>query len=178
VREARKALIAVPLFVCSLIGIAFSVGYLLAFSLKTPFSLGFSLIFRVFGLLLLFLSASIMGWVFRYRRPEDIAVSTYITLLRALRRKTFESSGKRTEPLVVQGPYKYTRNPMYLGVILGWTGLWLALDFTPLLFSAVFVFLFLYFIVIPFEEKELREMFGEQYEEYARKVRRLIPFLL
>lgn len=86
-----------------------------------------------------------------------------------VKKKYFRTLKVRKESLVIQGPYKYTRNPKYFGVILWWVGLWLALDYTPLLVSAVFIFLFFYFVVIPLEEKELRELFGEQYEEYAKR---------
>jgi protein-S-isoprenylcysteine O-methyltransferase Ste14 len=79
--------------------------------------------------------------------------------------------------LVVRGPYKFVRNPMYLGAgtallgaalfyssigIVAYTGLLLALTHT--------------FIVV-YEEPTLRRTFGTEYEDYARRVRRWLPRL-
>ena len=82
----------------------------------------------------------------------------------------------RTESLVVQGPYKHVRHPLYLGVvslIAGWS---LLLDYTFLLLSAIFMFLWFNFVVAPFEERELKAMFGEDYEQYSKEVPKMIPF--
>ena len=81
--------------------------------------------------------------------------------------------------LVVTGPYRWVRNPMYIGMgiaLLGegivypnltWT--MLALAATLLIFVSVFI--------IGYEEPTLRRMFGTDYEAYTRSVRRWIPRL-
>jgi protein-S-isoprenylcysteine O-methyltransferase Ste14 len=82
----------------------------------------------------------------------------------------------RTEPLVVQGTYRYVRHPLYLGVVLLVLGWWLLLDYSFLLVSAIFLLLWFNFVVANFEEKELRAIFGEQYEQYSKEVPKMIPF--
>jgi len=56
---------------------------------------------------------------------------------------------------------------------VGWG---LLLDYTFLLLSAIFMFLWFNFVVAPFEERELIAMFGEEYEQYSNEVPRMIPF--
>lgn len=77
--------------------------------------------------------------------------------------------------LVVRGLYRYSRNPMYVGVlsvILGWTVLygsgWLAL------YAAVVATVFHLFILL-YEEPHLRKLFGGQYEGYCSQVGRWLP---
>jgi protein-S-isoprenylcysteine O-methyltransferase Ste14 len=81
--------------------------------------------------------------------------------------------------LVVVGFYRYVRNPMYLGFIVGWIGLWVvfgqassaALEVASVAVIGVALFVRLY------EEPTLRKMFGAEYEEYCKNVRRWIPRL-
>ncbi len=74
--------------------------------------------------------------------------------------------------LVVRGPFGFTRNPMYSGLIL--VSLGIALYFGTLPFFAVPILLFLLtnFVFIPFEEKKMLRQFGDQYTEYLGRVRR------
>lgn len=81
--------------------------------------------------------------------------------------------------LVVTGFYRYVRNPMYVGFIVGWAGLWvvfgrasvtaIAVAASAVLATALFVLLY--------EEPVLRGKFGADYEEYCRHVRRWVPRL-
>jgi protein-S-isoprenylcysteine O-methyltransferase Ste14 len=79
--------------------------------------------------------------------------------------------------LVVVGFYRYLRNPMYVGFIAGWLGLWVvfgranqaALSVALVAVVAIVMFVQLY------EEPTLRKMFGAEYEEYCRNVRRWLP---
>jgi protein-S-isoprenylcysteine O-methyltransferase Ste14 len=50
-----------------------------------------------------------------------------------------------------------------------------ALDYTSLLFSAILLLSWFDFVVAPFEEKELRAMFGDEYRWYLGEVPRMIP---
>lgn len=81
--------------------------------------------------------------------------------------------------LVVSGPYRYVRNPMYVGLGLVMIGFALvfphavAIFLGELLFAAVAVSI----LVIVHEEPALRRLFGSDYEEYCRHVRRWIPRL-
>lgn len=79
---------------------------------------------------------------------------------------------EKANALVVGGLYRFSRNPMYLGmlmILLGWAA-WLA---QPLALGpvAAFVVLIEVFQIRP-EEKALEEKFGENYREYKKRVRR------
>jgi protein-S-isoprenylcysteine O-methyltransferase Ste14 len=76
--------------------------------------------------------------------------------------------------LVTEGPFKYSRNPMYLGVVLILTGVFIFLGtLTPLLVIPAFVWIITKkFVVI--EERALEGKFGDAYLEYTKRVRRWI----
>jgi protein-S-isoprenylcysteine O-methyltransferase Ste14 len=81
--------------------------------------------------------------------------------------------------LVVVGFYRYVRNPMYVGLFTGWTGLWIvfgqanstALTVALIAVAAVALFVRLY------EEPTLRKKFGADYNAYCKNVPRWIPRL-
>jgi protein-S-isoprenylcysteine O-methyltransferase Ste14 len=76
--------------------------------------------------------------------------------------------------IVRSGPYRFTRNPMYLSLCLLQLGLGFLLDgWIPLLF-AIPLMLILHFGVILREESYLEAKFGEQYLALKREVRRWI----
>lgn len=74
--------------------------------------------------------------------------------------------------LVTVGPYRYSRNPMYLGMLVVLLGLFLLLGtLTPVLVIPVFFWLIETHFVQP-EEKMLEIQFGDAYLDYKRQVRR------
>ncbi len=79
--------------------------------------------------------------------------------------------------LVVVGPYRHVRNPMYLGFAAGWIGLWLIFGHpNPMLISAVAVVaLGVNLFVLFYEEPTLRQKFGADYDVYRRNVGRWWP---
>jgi protein-S-isoprenylcysteine O-methyltransferase Ste14 len=79
--------------------------------------------------------------------------------------------------LVVVGFYRYVRNPMYVGFFVGWVGLWMVFGRANLLSiaAAAVVVLGTVLFVRVYEEPTLRQMFGAEYEEYCRNVRRWVP---
>jgi protein-S-isoprenylcysteine O-methyltransferase Ste14 len=82
--------------------------------------------------------------------------------------------GEKSVALVTSGPYRLTRNPMYVALAmayLGWAGI--LRQVWPLVFLPP-VMLYLNSIVIPVEERRLREAFGLVYETYRSKVRRWV----
>ncbi|MGB5599733.1 MAG: isoprenylcysteine carboxylmethyltransferase family protein, partial [Thiothrix litoralis] len=79
---------------------------------------------------------------------------------------------ERTQALVTQGPYRYTRNPMYVGmliILLGWS-IWLG-SISPFLLLPLFVWVLTKQQIIP-EEKILEQTFGDAYLAYKRRVSR------
>jgi protein-S-isoprenylcysteine O-methyltransferase Ste14 len=79
--------------------------------------------------------------------------------------------------LVVVGFYRYVRNPMYLGFLTGWAGLWLVFgraNMAALIVASV-AWLFVVLFVRLYEEPTLRKLFGVDYEEYCRNVPRWVP---
>lgn len=80
----------------------------------------------------------------------------------------------QTTELVVEGIYRYTRNPMYLGfllMLLGW-GTFLG-GISSFLMLPLFVWVITQFQIIP-EEQVLAEKFGASYQEYVAQVRRWV----
>lgn len=83
-------------------------------------------------------------------------------------------SPQNTESLVTTGLYKYTRNPMYLGMAIILTGLavWLG-NVLSFLIIPCFAWYLTMLQIIP-EEEILLEKFGEEYGNYMMRVRRWI----
>lgn len=95
--------------------------------------------------------------------------------LRAMRRAgTSVKPYKPTTALLTEGPFRLTRNPMYLGMIIQYVGLALlfnalwAIALLPLALVVVHV------TVIKREERYLEQKFGEEYRFYKARVRRWI----
>jgi protein-S-isoprenylcysteine O-methyltransferase Ste14 len=79
--------------------------------------------------------------------------------------------------LVVRGPYRRARNPMYLGAAVALGGAALFYQSLALLaFTAGFLLVTHLFVVL-YEEPTLRRTFGAEYEGYCREVRRWWPKL-
>jgi protein-S-isoprenylcysteine O-methyltransferase Ste14 len=77
--------------------------------------------------------------------------------------------------LVVRGPYRYVRNPMYMGAGLALTGAALAYQSLQLFGYAGLFFLLTHLFVVWYEEPKLRHSFGEEYKTYCQRVARWWP---
>jgi len=73
--------------------------------------------------------------------------------------------------LVVDGPFRFTRNPMYLGFLLALLGAAMLAGTAAGLAVAALFFAAAQFWYIPFEERAMRRRFGDAYEAYRRRVR-------
>ena len=98
-----------------------------------------------------------------------LAISANVTFRRA---GTPANPYRPTTALASGGPYRFSRNPMYLGLVLFTVGLGLVLDSMWFLLVAVAVMLALRNLVIVHEERYLEEKFGDQYRDYSKRVRR------
>lgn len=89
-----------------------------------------------------------------------------------LRSQTNIHTFKAPNLLIVEGLFRFSRNPMYLGFLSVLLGIAILLGTaTPLLPATVF-FLLANFWYIPFEEAVCLETFGTDYERYRERVRR------
>ncbi|MEP6645956.1 MAG: isoprenylcysteine carboxylmethyltransferase family protein [Saprospiraceae bacterium] len=78
----------------------------------------------------------------------------------------------QTKNLVKKGIYRYSRNPMYIGVIIALIGMALFAYSSILLGYSILIFTMFNFWVIYVEEPRLRRDFGAQYMDYSKSVRR------
>ena len=79
--------------------------------------------------------------------------------------------------LVVKGPYRYVRNPMYVFVALTLIGEAILFETTRLLIFAAVAVIFCHLWVVLYEEPTLRRKFGESYRGYCERVSRWLPRL-
>src|SRR5262245_59534974 len=77
--------------------------------------------------------------------------------------------------LVVRGPYRYVRNPMYLGASLALAGAALFYQAISLAAYAGGFVLLMHLFVVLYEEPALAATFGPEYQEYCRRVSRWWP---
>lgn len=77
---------------------------------------------------------------------------------------------KRQNKLVTSGPFAYTRNPIYLSIILMVVGFELAMK--SFLVVAVFIYLYRFQKAVVKEEQLLRKHFGREYEAYMKRTSR------
>ena len=80
--------------------------------------------------------------------------------------------GEEPAGLVSGGPYRFSRNPMYVGVLLAIFGQAVLFASPPLAAYGCAVFLFFHSVVVFFEEPHLRAARGRSYELYCRAVPR------
>ena len=90
------------------------------------------------------------------------------------RSKTSLVPVKPSTTLVLDGPYRFTRNPMYLGLLCLYLAAALWLNLIWALVIAPLVIVMIQRIVIVKEERYLEQRFGEAYYQYRSQVRRWI----
>jgi protein-S-isoprenylcysteine O-methyltransferase Ste14 len=81
-------------------------------------------------------------------------------------------TNRPTTTIVESGPYRFTRNPIYLGMFLGLIGLAVAFDNLWLLMMLVPFALVIHYEVVAREEAYLERKFGDVYRGYRSRVRR------
>ena len=89
-----------------------------------------------------------------------------------LRHRTEIHTFGQPRRLVTSGPFRFSRNPIYLGFVVSLLGTWVYLGSLSPLLGVVVFFLAANYWYIPFEEARLREGFGEAYREYQQRVGR------
>lgn len=76
--------------------------------------------------------------------------------------------------LLTKGPYMFTRNPMYVGMVVIMLGIALLFGTLPFFVAAALFYFILNSAHIPFEEHKLENQFGETYRAYMKRTRRWI----
>jgi protein-S-isoprenylcysteine O-methyltransferase Ste14 len=79
--------------------------------------------------------------------------------------------------LVVRGLYRYTRNPMYVGVLTAILGWGILFQSRSVLIYGLAVFGCFHLFVLFYEEPHLSRVFGDEYERYRARVNRWLPGL-
>lgn len=89
-------------------------------------------------------------------------------------RQTTLFVGQRSSQLVCASPFRFSRNPMYMGVLVSLIGLAVWVGTLPLYLAVPIAFVCFNFFHIPWEERMLRESFGERYLTYSNAVCRWV----
>jgi len=79
---------------------------------------------------------------------------------------------KTTSKIITTGPYKYSRNPVYIFLCGVPIGLGIAFNTYWALFAFIPALIIVYFTAVKKEEKYLETKFGQEYLDYKAKVRR------
>lgn len=93
-------------------------------------------------------------------------------ILRFLRHHTPVIPGRTAQAMVTDGPYRLTRNPMYVGLFVMYGGLCLRTNLLWPILLAPLLWALLNYRIIPGEERHLSERFGAAFTEYCEDVRR------
>lgn len=128
----------------------------LPWRLPLPVTVGVSI-----GVVLLVLALGMMIWVLKS-----------LGIGRAFGKELFLP--KSESKLVTTGIYAYSRNPLYLLVLLFLLGWFFLFQLTAVLILTS-LFLVHFIFVARWEERELRERFGQEYEDYKRRVPFFVP---
>ena len=100
--------------------------------------------------------------------------ATFYSFYLFKKNKTPIIPGQKPKFMVAKGTYKFTRNPMYLGVTLALLGISIYIGNLLSILSPAIFFLIMNYYFVPFEEKLMEQIFGKQYMDYKKKVRRWV----
>jgi len=90
------------------------------------------------------------------------------------KKKTTVKPYKKPTQLLISGPFRISRHPMYLGMAIILLGVAIIHGtLITFVFPIIFI-IFMELFFIPFEEKNLERIFGKKYLNYKKKVRRWI----
>jgi len=144
--------------------------------LVPPLLLAPLILLLIFILHFVFPIQMILGFPFTLIGLAPLIIGLFMTFqaTRTLTSRTIFDSNEIPKNLVTEGAFQHSRNPMYLGaVVLGFGLVTLLGSLVSFVIVAVF-FLLLHFLYIPNEEAQLKTLFGKEYLDYMKRVRKWI----
>lgn len=124
-----------------------------------PQAVMFTRIVIAAGALLVFLGAALRTWGAAFLRTEVV-----------------HDTEQHSEALVADGPFRYTRNPLYLGNLPVAAGIGVLASRSGFIFLVLANWIFVYRLILR-EEESLQKTQGEPYRAYCREVPRFWPAL-
>jgi len=118
---------------------------------------------------------AIIFLLFAKPEPLSLGIGGAIAVIGLLIRAWASGHIRKNQNLAISGPYAYTRNPLYLGSFILGVGFTIASGVWWLGLVFIALFLGIYLPVMRVEAKELTEIFGAEYKEYAQKVPLFFP---
>ena len=116
-----------------------------------------------------------------HHEPIGIAIFFIGWIPAVLAFRAFRLAGTELDPtsdanyaFITSGPYRFSRNPMYLGLTFATFGMALWVGSWPMLIAPIAVFVTANWAHIPFEEAKMRRQYGAEFDAYAEKVRRWV----
>jgi methanethiol S-methyltransferase len=89
----------------------------------------------------------------------------------------FEGAGEETQELLnTEGMYQLVRHPLYFGTFLLFIGLFWIIPSEQIALSVAMSIIYIV-VGIEYEEKKLRNTYGQAYEDYAKDKKKFIPFV-
>jgi protein-S-isoprenylcysteine O-methyltransferase Ste14 len=101
-----------------------------------------------------------------------VALSVWAALTFRRQRAEIVPSSETHSAFVASGPFRFSRNPMYLGSLAVGVGAALLAGTWPMWLVPAVLFLLQNFVIIPFEERSMERTFGDAYRDYRSRVRR------
>lgn len=103
------------------------------------------------------------------------AASVFTSIAIFRRRGTeIEPASRKNTVLITDGPFSFSRNPIYLGMTLVLFGVAFFVGTLPMFLAPIIFFCIINFVFIPYEEQKMERQFGESFVEYKHRVRRWI----
>ena len=102
------------------------------------------------------------------------AIALWAISLFQLEGTELNPTSETNKSLIIRGPYCFTRNPMYLGLIVLTLGIAVRVGSMPMFAVPVLLFTTANWVHIPFEEAKMRRQFGAEFGVYTSQVRRWI----
>ncbi len=170
----RSAFLAIPV-IFALVLALYLAAFLLTLALGASADLALPWWLRALGLPLLAYGVAMAAWALRFRGVVAVLESTWATFRKLAGRERLETPAGRTESLVVAGPYRLVRHPLYSGVDGLTFGIAIIVDHPWAYLGALLLALWFAAVLAPFEERELGALFGPAYDDYMRRTRRFLP---